>query len=482
MSKNINRQNFKELVKKLMLQELKSTTLEEGLGDDPNAAKTAQSDWTKNTSQDERDLARKLAVQFGLGTEPEIKSHEKKFGAGSINEDSDIYEKELANKMFADLSQEAYTPEKNTDDISMIAIQRMMKDGLLDYDTEGDHDENGHVIKGSIHDFYWLNVRGMEEIKSPQDIIDNYFYSSGPDTYGDAEKAYFRGSEGGGMDEVASKLERPLDAEGNPITIKARVEDLATRSAGRVIRFGVDESGKQTVHVEWIQKFGGQVPSTITYADKVVVKDNARNVKEGEIEESTIRSHANGRGQNIKPGNFPQSLKRVGLKENLDQSTSIDNDLFLVVDNAFNRAHYNDLIGQTFKDAPGYAQVKVVKPEEVEKEKSIKYDVDDSDVTQEDYDYAAAEREFQDKETHQSIENIAGKKIIIKNMNEITNLLFQNHKRIHSILEDVKSEIAAERVINNKIAATDNMDTVWIFEIDGVDDNTVTLEFIGTAK
>jgi HPt (histidine-containing phosphotransfer) domain-containing protein len=79
-----------------------------------------------------------------------------------------------------------------------------------------------------------------------------------------------------------TKIDRPKDAEGQDITLRARVEDLETGSAGRVVRFGVDDDGKQTVHVEWIGEFGGNIPKSITHPDKIVVRDNNRIVREAE--------------------------------------------------------------------------------------------------------------------------------------------------------------------------------------------------------
>lgn len=399
-------------------------------------------------------------------------------------EDEAKYEEELAQKMFNNLSNEAYSPDENDAHISNIAIKRMFADGLLDHDNDVDHDENGGAT-GSV-EYFWFNDKGRMEITSPQDIIDGYFYSSGPDTEWEKEKAYFRGSEGnGGMDEnenLPTKIDRPVDAEGSPITLRAIVKDLVTDSIGRVVRFGVDDEGKQTVHIDWVQKFGGEVPKSITYPDRIVVRDENRVVREEEMEEGIGHSLTIGKGQNAKPGNYPQTLKRVGMNENLDNATTIDNEVFLVTDNPFNRTHYADLVGKTFPDAPGYAKTKVIKPEDIEAEKLIKYDDEGKQITSEEFDFPTAERDFHNQETHEEAQSLVGKHIQIQNMDDIKNLLFQNHKRIHSILESIKEEVESHRVFNNTIVATDNMDTQWIFEIASVDDTTVTLQFTGTAK
>ncbi len=296
----------------------------------------------------------------------------------------------------------------------------------------------------------------------------------------DSEAAYFRGSEGGGMDEGNENIVRPKDAEGNDLSLKVRVEDIHTGAIGRVKRFGVDERGKLTVHIDWIAQFGAPIPKSITYPDKIVVNDSTK-INEREIEEGMGLSHTMGQGQNEKPVNYPNSLERQKMQEAYNysgeekefhdkQNFEDEQEVYLVIDNDFNRAHYNDLIGQTFEDAPSYAQVKVIKKSETPQ------------LASEDLDYAAAEREFHDKEAHKETENFLGKDIKIKNMDEITNLIFPNKKRIQSVLDGVKEEIGAQRVINNTIAATDNMDTVWIFNVLNVDDNTVYLEFTGTAK
>lgn len=97
------------------------------------------------------------------------------------------------------------------------------------------------------------------------------------------------------------------------------------------------------------------------------------------IEESNVRSHANGRGQNKKPQNFPKQLKRNAMKEGFDYSREeidynnkksfeeeMDKEVFYVVDNDFNKKNYPELIGKTFENPPSYAQVKVVKQKDID--------------------------------------------------------------------------------------------------------------------
>jgi hypothetical protein len=84
-----------------------------------------------------------------------------------------------------------------------------------------------------------------------------------------------------------TKINRPKDAEGTDITLRTRVEDLETGNVGKVFRFGADDFGKLTVHVEWLGEFGGRIPQSITYPDKIVVRDNNRIVREDAIMEDS---------------------------------------------------------------------------------------------------------------------------------------------------------------------------------------------------
>lgn len=94
-------------------------------------------------------------------------------------QDQQQFELNLATDMYKHLiDARAYTPKN---DLDRLAIDRMMKDGLLDYDSE------------EGEDYYWLNNKGMIEIKSPQDIINDYMYSMGGGN--DSEAPYLRGYE-----------------------------------------------------------------------------------------------------------------------------------------------------------------------------------------------------------------------------------------------------------------------------------------------
>jgi hypothetical protein len=82
-----------------------------------------------------------------------------------------------------------------------------------------------------------------------------------------------------------TKINRPKDAEGQPITLKARVEHLKSGIAGRVERFVIGDDGKINVKVDWIgdslmsMKLKSVVPTT-----DIVVRDSTRVVREEEGE------------------------------------------------------------------------------------------------------------------------------------------------------------------------------------------------------
>ena len=110
-------------------------------------------------------------------------------------------EKEIAEKMFTDLTDDSYTIFPNTDEyqISVIAINRMMKDGLLEHDS--DEGEN----------YYWFNEKGLEEVKSATELQDNYMY--GLANSDDSETPYLRGYEVG---EFAAGGKITLPEKGTP--------------------------------------------------------------------------------------------------------------------------------------------------------------------------------------------------------------------------------------------------------------------------
>lgn len=282
------------------------------------------------------------------------KGHEKKFGAGSLNE----------------------APLRNTFDTKN--LYSFLKDAMFAF-MEGDGSSLNYAEAAKFIE---------QELLKVFDINKKFKIPVGLNQEGNVNPN--------------SKIDRPKDAEGQPITLRARVEDQETGAVGHVVRFGIDDDGKQTVHIDWMQNFGGIIPKSIVHPTSIVVRDETRIVREDEengeaypennrymffgnlqqiqrqaglmldmneekvneilesghdwaqdhiatakesmdqvfdflmnetkkeseveveadLEESSIRSHANGRGQNKKPGNFPQTLKRVGMNENFDYAAA----------------------------------------------------------------------------------------------------------------------------------------------------------------
>ena len=103
---------------------------------------------------------------------------------------TDIY-----TKIFNGIKGEGgFTPETEQE---KNIVRNMLKGSLLDYDTEVEHDENSGAANGSC-DYYWLTDEGEEEIKSSQDIEGYDYNMNSLDKETEVERAYFRGSEGGG--------------------------------------------------------------------------------------------------------------------------------------------------------------------------------------------------------------------------------------------------------------------------------------------
>lgn len=73
-------------------------------------------------------------------------------------------------------------------------------------------------------------------------------------------------------------------------------------------------------------------------------------------------------------------------------------------------------------------------------------------------------------------------KFMIMNFLEMIDLIGNENERMLSIFKDLRKELDAGRIENNIIAATDNNDTVWIFQIYKQEGEFYYLEYTGTAK
>lgn len=365
------------------------------------------------------DKAERNKLQKAIDTK---KKHEKMFGAGSMNEEQEI---EL--------------PHFDTK-----SLYHYLKDAFY-YLKDYDYAEAAQILEKTLNRDYGFTGTKLNEV-SP--------YIENPNVNKD------------------SKISRPKDAEGQPITLMARVEDLKTNAIGKVARFGVNSNGELMVDVHWITT---PAPTGKSLPTDIVVRDTQRVVREDEIEEGMGHSHTIGRGQNLKPSNYPKNLKRNDIEENLDnaQHAQKSDKVFLVVDDAFNRSHYQHLIGKTFENPPAHATVKPVNPEDVDAESKIKYDLDEK------YDFAGEERAYHDMQDYKEKESYTGKEVGFDNMEQLWNMVYPDRTKMKSIFQSVKDELANHRVANKIVTAKDNMDKTWRFKITDVNDNFVGLTFIG---
>ena len=92
-----------------------------------------------------------------------------------------------------------------------------------------------------------------------------------------------------------------------------------------------------------------------------------------------------------------------------------------------------------------------------------------------------SEDEYEFNEKHNQAITDSKKQLNIKGLDEMKDLIDYDNERLKTIVHGIRKEIANMEIQNNVIAATDNMDTVWIFNVLRID-NKVYLEFNGTAK
>jgi hypothetical protein len=113
---------------------------------------------------------------------------------------------------------------------------------------------------------------------------------------------------------------------------------------------------------------------------------------------------------------------------------------------------------------------------------TIKYTMYEKERLEEGYDFAADERQFFNQLNQQELDQYVGKEIKIINSDIVIDLANNSEKRLNSIMDDLKNELNSQRIKNNRVVASDYLDTQWVFNINKVDDNSVYLEFEGTAK
>lgn len=455
MNKKLNTQDFQKLIRESILKEMKSNPIKENFDDDdynlgsysgnfdPNefdgaAMRAAMADiqddgdefvplgkskFEKNLDPNEfkadlqrqnlnlnSDKAEREKLQKSIDAK---KKHEKIFGVGTLNEKDE-------------------TTEYNFNTQSLGAF---LNDAMYTFmEGEGahlDYAEVAKILTEEIEKAFRVSSK-ISENETPEEI----------------------------------KTNRPKDSNGNDIKPRKMVKHVTSGNEGRVLGFG-SENGKLTVKVQWLgSDFGGTIPKEFVSPEEIIMRDAVEPINEDEIEESMSRSHANGKGENLKPENFPVEFVREGLVENLDNATSVsDDEVFLVVDNNFNRAHYKELIGKTFDDAPGYAQVKLVNKNEVPGE------ANNSEVPEDSIEVA------EQLPAPLTNEDFINKGIKIENLNEVRNAVFPSERRAQSIINSLNEEIELMNVKNNEIIASDEMGTNWIFDVTKTDEKNVYVKF-----
>ena len=73
-------------------------------------------------------------------------------------------------------------------------------------------------------------------------------------------------------------------------------------------------------------------------------------------------------------------------------------------------------------------------------------------------------------------------KFLILNFVEIIDRIGNEKERILTIFKDIRKQLDANKIINNKVVACDDNDTCWIFKINKKEDSFYYLEFEGIAK
>lgn len=100
----------------------------------------------------------------------------------------------------------------------------------------------------------------------------------------------------------------PKDSEGNKLKISTIVKDINSNHEGRIIRFGTTENGKNLVaDVEWFD--GGEPVQGVAPLPPRKIEPAQLIIRKKEMEEGMGQSYTIGKGTNAKPSNYPEDLK-----------------------------------------------------------------------------------------------------------------------------------------------------------------------------
>lgn len=113
------------------------------------------------------------------------------------------------------------------------------------------------------------------------------------------------------LGQEVTKLFRPKDSEGNDLKIGSIVKYLKSGQEGKILRFGTTENGQKLVaQIDWfdsivpVQGTPQSLPGKNIEPTELVIR------KQGELEEGMGQSLTVGKGTNAKPSNYPENLKR----------------------------------------------------------------------------------------------------------------------------------------------------------------------------
>lgn len=187
--------------------------------------------------------------------------HEKIFGAGSMNEESEV----------------------NIDEhhFDMKSIYNYFKDAFYSLSDMGP-EAAAQILEAAFKRDFPTLQKHLDECTVQEDITS---------TEVAPVQTYF-----------------PKDSEGNKLKINTIVKDVNSNHEGRILRFGTTENGKNLVaDVEWFDT-GIPVQGMTPLPPRKIEPVNLI-IRKQEMEEGMGQSYTIGKGTNAKPSNYPENLK-----------------------------------------------------------------------------------------------------------------------------------------------------------------------------
>lgn len=241
------------------------------------------------------------------------KEHEKKFGAGSMNEtDSpkrDVFDTTSLYKFLKDIMWTL--KDGDGSDLDYAQAAKFAEEELVkNFDFK-----KKNAIQFGLNELDFPELMNQFKANMEKEMTPKTPSNETPEEKKkriDTELARLKAKELERQKEAGENLNEENDAKTNRYMFFSNLEQLKRQAA---LMLGLDQQKVSDIleggH-DWAQDHVATAKESMDQVFDFIMNETK---KEKTVEESNIRSHANGRGQNLKPKNYPKAFKRSALRE-----------------------------------------------------------------------------------------------------------------------------------------------------------------------